>query len=111
MIYRNTLKELQRFKSEENLNEIELIINQHMDGIASKFSPVITSDPKLRPMILFILAGLKPSAISMLCDISRSNVYTQKSRIKADICKMDIPDKAALINALETQPDDANKSQ
>lgn len=111
MIYRNTLRELQRFKTEENLNEIELIINQHMDGIASKFGPVIAADPKLRPMILFILAGLKPSAISMLCDISRSNVYTQKSRIKAVISKMDIPEKAVLINALETQPDDANKSQ
>lgn len=108
MTYRRVVQELQQFSSEESLKELERHIDERTNRLASKFAPFMKEKPVYRPMILFILAGLRPSAICMLCDLSRSNVYTMKFRLKEMILNSDSEDKSELLSALgiksEEQP-------
>lgn len=105
MTYRRVVQELQQFSSEESLKELERHIDERTNGLASKFAPFMKEKPVYRPMILFILAGLRPSAICMLCDLSRSNVYTMKFRLKEMILNSDSEDKSELLSALGIKTD------
>ncbi|MGN0200727.1 MAG: tetratricopeptide repeat protein [Candidatus Cryptobacteroides sp.] len=91
LIYRRVQKQISLFIGDEKLQaHLESLINNDLDDIVSHLKVDI---PQLSQTdILFVcycIIGFDPGIISTLLNISVSNVYTKKSRLRERIKKLD----------------------
>lgn len=94
-------RELKTFASPDFIDKIEVFVNLHMDGIIKDLRsecPFISSKDLI--LITLFLAGFKGEVISMILNLTRSNAFARKSRLKARIAKSDFSRRDFIVSKL-----------
>lgn len=91
LIYRRVQKQISLFIGDEKLQaHLESLINNDLNDIVSHLRvdlPQLSQKDIL--FVCYCIIGLEPGIISTLLNISLSNVYTKKSRLRERIKKLD----------------------
>ncbi|MDE6277686.1 MAG: hypothetical protein K2M06_06210 [Muribaculaceae bacterium] len=99
-LYREVCGELKKLNSTESVEEIVRFLNDTRNNIVMKLDEIPGIKDTSRIVAIFSILGLTPKAVSILCEISASNVYTLRSRLKDLIETSDSKNKRELIGAL-----------
>ncbi|MBR6415276.1 MAG: hypothetical protein IKS22_04125 [Bacteroidales bacterium] len=99
-VYRKVEDELDSFRKEGSLQEIEKIVNGSQDGIMTKLREEINLPEKDYQLCCYFIAGLNPSSIRLLTDEGKSNIYSRKSRIKQKIKESNSPNAPLFLDRI-----------
>ena len=101
-ISRQIISHINEFSSDPAIiSGLESIANNINNDVIIKLKEQIPNIKKDDfSLLLYYFAGFSPKAISVFTQISLSNVYTRKSRLKKEIENMNIPDKELFLSIL-----------
>lgn len=102
LIYRRVQKQISLFIGDEKLQaHLESMINKDLNDIVSHLKvdlPQLSQKDIL--FVCYCIIGLEPGIISTLLNISLSNVYTKRSRLRERIKGLDSPYKEEYLRML-----------
>lgn len=93
-VYKKVKTIVQGFQQEEKQNEIMAIIDKYGDNIVTRIfedasDKNISFTQREKSLLLFVLSGFHPTTISFLLNLSMTNYYTTKSRLKNKLHTID----------------------
>ena len=93
--------EFNRVSGKDNMVLIERYVNETQDSIIEKLDSIPGIKGMYRTVAVYTFYGLSPKAISLLCGISVSNVYADKSRLREAIKQSENEHSDVLLKALK----------
>lgn len=100
-IYSSIKSEIDKMSAKSELMKLEEITNKCNLGVIDRLRAQM---PELKEsdvvFLMLIFAGLAPRAIALISDISYSNYYTKRRRLKAKIESSSAPDKNLFLSLI-----------
>lgn len=100
-IYSSIKSEIDKMSAKSELMKLEEITNKCNFGVIDRLRDQM---PELKEsdvvFLMLIFAGLAPRAIALISDISYSNYYTKRRRLKAKIESSSAPDKNLFLSSI-----------
>lgn len=100
-IYSSIKSEIDKMSAKSELMKLEEITNKCNFGVIDRLRAQM---PELKEsdvvFLMLIFAGLAPRAIALISDISYSNYYTKRRRLKAKIESSSAPDKKLFLSLI-----------
>ncbi len=95
-------KEIKKLGSNRNIKELQLSLDQYMDGIITRLKQQCPSFTEENiTFITLIIAGLSTRSICLLTDTHYRNFYTKKRRIVEKIASSNAPDRELFISKMK----------
>lgn len=94
----NLYKQIEALKGRGNLKNIELSVDENLNGVAKKLREQCKFlNSKDLMFIILLFAGFNARAVCLILNLAKKNFYTKRSRLQERIKSSDVPDKALFL--------------